>query len=70
MKSKIAKPYFITFNHLPKHNFLDNLFKVIDEYKIVKYKLNKGTLVCKMNAAILNSMELISSIEKILVDWK
>jgi hypothetical protein len=70
LKSKIAKPYFITFNHLPQQNFLDNLFKVINDYKIVKYKLNKGTLVCNINIAISNPMELISSIEKTMVNWR
>ena len=68
-KDKIQKPYFMKFNYEPNSNFLDNLVRRILENNISVFKLNNGTLVCKMHSPQVDLTKLITDIDKTIENW-
>lgn len=68
-KDKMPSPYFINFNYSPDSNFVDNLVKKIQNYKISKFSISSGKLVCKIHTEQSNPLDFIADIEKTIKNW-
>ncbi len=68
-KVKMPSPYFIKFNYSAETNFIDSLIKKIQDDKISTFKLNNGTLVCKIHTPTTDPIDLIANLEKTIKTW-
>ncbi len=68
-KNKMPSPYFIKLNHTADNNFIDSLVKKVQDDKISTFKLNNGTLVCKIHTPTTDPLDLITDMEKITTNW-